>query len=143
MKHALRPIAALSLLALLIGPLCASAESSDEGASPHKTIAIEADQSSPLIPTQVSYEWTAGGLEIKGRIEKRVDHYGPILGHAEIELLDAQGHILSRHRGALEYFEPRREDPDWASFQTIIKTVPSSVVKVRVCHALESQRCPH
>lgn len=110
MKHALRRIAALSLLALLIGPLFASANSFDEGASPPKTFAIEADQSSSRIPTHVSYGWTAEGLEIKGRIEKRDDHYDRILGHAEIELLDAQGHVLSHYCGALEDFNPRRKD---------------------------------
>jgi hypothetical protein len=143
MKHARRRIPALSLLALLICPLLAMATAPDERVFPQRTLAIEVDRSTLLNPTHVSYEWTKDGLEIKGRIEKRGDRYGRILGHAEIELLDAQGHLLSSHRGALQYFNPRSKDPDWASFETVIESVPSNAVKLRICHALGSERCPH
>lgn len=107
-----------------------------------RTLEIELDRSSLLVPTRVTYEWTDEGLEVKGRIEKSRDRYGRILGHAEIELLDSQGRLLSRHSGTLQHFSPRRKDPDWASFRAAIGAVPPDVAQLRICHALGARQCP-
>lgn len=142
MKHALRGIRALRHLALLTFTVFVTVGASGVASSPPRTFAIELDRSSLLVPTRMTYEWTEEGLEIKGRIEKRRDRYGRILGHAEIELLDAEGRILSRHYGAPQRFSPRRKDPGWASFRTVIETVSSDAVQLRICHALGARRCP-
>ena len=89
-----------------------------------------------LIPADVRYRWINGGLEVSGRIQKRQDHYGRILGHVEIELLDAHGGVVGRHSGALQYFSPRRKDPDWAFFRTPIEPVPPRLAAIRVQHAV-------
>jgi hypothetical protein len=119
-----------------------TAGTSGVASPPPGTLAIEVDRSSLLVPARVTYEWTDEGLEVKGRIEKSRDRYGRILGHAEIELLDAKGRILSRHSGTLQHFSPRRKDPDWASFRAVIGAVPSDVVQLRICHALGARQCP-
>jgi hypothetical protein len=106
------------------------------------TLSIQVKESSLLVPTRVSYEWTDKGLRVEGRIEKTRSRYGRILGHVEIELLDAQGGLLSRHSAALGHFSPRSKDPDWASFRTLIKTVPSGTEQLRICHAVGDRRCP-
>jgi hypothetical protein len=142
MKHPPRRIRVSSHLALLAITILATADPTAVASSPYPPLAIEVDRSSLLVPTRVTYEWTEEGLEVKGRIEKKRNRYGRILGHAEIELLDADGRILSWHSGALQRFNPRRQDPDWASFQTVINPVPSDVVRLRICHSLGAGHCP-
>jgi hypothetical protein len=127
-RHRIRYLQFLTLLAFVVSAI-ASAASSTSG-----TLSIQVEESSLLVPARVSYEWTEKGLKVKGRIEKTRSHYGRILGHAEIELLDARGRVLSRHSGALQGLSPRRKDPDWASFRTLIKTVPADAVTLRVRH---------
>jgi hypothetical protein len=107
-----------------------------------RTLSIQLRESSLLIPTRVSYEWTDKGLKIEGRIEKTRSRYGRIQGHVEIELLDDEERLLSRHSASLRHFSPRRKDPDWASFRTLIETVPSGTEQLRICHAAGDRRCP-
>jgi len=134
---------ALSYRSLLILAFFVTAsEASAVASSGIQPLDVELDKSAPLVPANVTYEWTQAGLEVSGRIEKSRSHYGRILGHAEIELLDAQGRVLSRHRGALQHFNPRRKDPDWASFHEVVKVVPPETVKLRICHAMGSRSCP-
>jgi hypothetical protein len=102
------------------------------GSPTSRTLSIQVEESSLLVPTRVSCEWTDEGLEIEGRIEKSRSRYGRILGHAEIELLDEKGRILSRRAGSLQRFSPRRKDPDWASFRVLIETIPANAVAIRV-----------
>lgn len=137
MCHVNRTLCFLSLLAFATFTMAGAAGAAS---SPTRTLSIEVDESSLLVPTHVTYEWTDEGLEIKGRIEKRRARYGRILGHAEIELLDGKGRILSRHSGSLQRFNPRRKDPDWASFQVLIETVPAGATTLRLRHAIGSWR---
>lgn len=137
MQHRIR---AMSHRVLLVLAIFASTGVSAVASATARVLEIELDRSSPLIPTHVTYKWSQEGLEVEGRIEKKFDRYGRILGHAEIELLDAQGRVLSRHRGALQHFNPRRKDPDWASFRTVIRAVPPTATFLRICHALGSRR---
>ena len=129
------PIHALRFLALLISAVFPTVGICDVTSTPPRTLSVEVVESSLLVPTRVTYEWTEKGLEVKGRIEKSRDRYGRILGHVEIELLDGQGRVLSRHSEALLHFSPRRKDPDWASFRALIATVPPDSVQLRLRHA--------
>ena len=138
MQHRIRGLGHRLLLVLAI---FASTGVSAVASTAAGVLEIDLDRSSPLIPTQVTYDWTEDGLEVKGRIEKRPDRYGRILGHAEIELLDVQGRVLSHHRGALQHYNPRRKDPDWASFHIVIADVPFDAAQLRVCHALGARHC--
>ena len=95
---------------------------------------IMLEQSGRLVPSHVSYSRTIKGLEIDGRIEKRPHHYGRILGHVEIELLDTDGKVVGRAAGALQHFSPTRRNPDWASFSLVIDQVPTEASAIRVQH---------
>lgn len=134
-------IQALSHRLLMVLAIFAARGLSAGASTSARELEMELDRSSPLIPTQVTYERTQNGLKVKGRIEKKFDRYGRILGHAEIELVDIQDRVLACQHGELQHFNPRRKDPDWASFQTVIDTVPPAAVKLRVCHALGPRRC--
>lgn len=140
MQHRIR---ALRHRLLVILAIFTSTGVSAAASTAGRVLEIELDRTSPLIPTQVTYERTKEGLEVKGRIEKRSDRYGRILGHAEIELLDVQGRVVSRSRGALQHYNPRRKDPDWASFHVVVAGVPFNAVQLRICHALGTRHYPH
>lgn len=133
MHHRIR---VLTQIALLLITLLAASVPSAAQSLPAKSLAIELDRSSSLVPTGVTYRWTERGLEIKGRIEKRRDRYGRILGHVEIDLLNSEGRILARHSDALEHFSPRRQNPKWAFFRTVIKTDSPNAAQIRVRHAV-------
>lgn len=129
-------IGVLSQIALWLLTLLATGVTSVVQSLPPKALAIALDRSSSLVPTGVTYRWTERGLEIKGRVEKRRDRYGPILGHVEIDLLDAEGRILARHSDALQHFSPRRQNPNWASFRTVVETHSADVAQICVRHAV-------
>lgn len=130
----------LQLLTLLVFVLSAIASTTSAASSTSGPLSIQVEESSLLVPDRVSYEWTEKGLKVKGRIAKTRSRYGRILGHAEIELLDAQGRVLARKAAALQGFSPRRKDPDWASFQAFIESVPAGTATLRVRHATGSWR---
>jgi hypothetical protein len=138
-RHRIQSLRSLTLLSLTVSamvsaPAAASATS--------RTLAVQIVESTPLVPTRVSYQWSGKGLEVEGRIEKRRDRYGRIVGHVEIELMDDQDRLLSRHSAALQRFSPRRKDPDWASFRALIESVPSETAQLRICHSVGARRCP-
>ena len=97
---------------------------------------IMLEQSGRLVPSHVIYRRTIKGLEIDGRIEKRPHHYGRILGHVEIDLLDTDGKVVGRASGALQHFSPTRRNPDWASFSLVIDQVPIEASAIRVRHSV-------
>ncbi len=136
MRFRIRSLGPATLLAFAVAAI-ASAQPPATG-----TLSIQVRESSLLVPTRVSYEWTDEGLMVEGRIEKTRSRYGRIQGHVEIELLDAEGSLLSRHLAALGYFSPRRKDPDWAFFRALIENVPSKTAGLRICHAVGDRRCP-
>jgi hypothetical protein len=96
---------------------------------------LEPVEAAGLVPTQVIQERTAGGLEVRGRLEKRTPRHGRILAHVEVVLLDAEGRELARHSAPLTAFGPTRRDPDWARFAARIDQVPEAAVTVRVLPA--------
>lgn len=72
-------------------------------------------------------------------MQKRYDYFGRIVGHVNLDLLDADGSLVARHAGALQRFSPSRRNPDWASFYARIEDIPAEVVAIRVEHAVGSQ----
>jgi hypothetical protein len=138
-RHRIQYLRSLTLLALAVSTLVSAPVAASATA---RTLAVQIEESTLLVPTRVSYQWSGKGLEVEGRIEKSRDRYGRILGHVEIELLDAEGRLLSRHSAALGHFSPRRKDPDWASFRTLIESVPSETAALRICHTVGARRCP-
>jgi len=115
-----------------------SAFIADETLAASPPLAVELVSSGILAPEDVRYEWTDQGLKINGRIAKRLRRSGRIIGHAEIELLDADGRILVRHAAPLQRFMPRRKNPEWASFHATIPNPPAEVVLIRVRHVVET-----
>ncbi len=99
-------------------------------------LTFTADTSGSLAPTRLQHDWTADGLKISGRIEKQHIRRGRILGHVELELLDAEGQVLGRHTGSMHHFSPSRRNPDFAAFTATIEQVPDSVTTVRVYHQI-------
>lgn len=130
-------ILALAVLVALPVLAAGSAGPAMVGSHPLTVTLVEGPR---LKPTNVRYVWTADGLEVSGRIEKRYDHRGRILGHVDIDLLDAQGAAVGRHSGSLQHFNPTRKNPDWASFRTLIEDVPADVAAIRVQHAVGARR---
>jgi hypothetical protein len=124
--------ALLALLILTIGMIGIATAS-------NRPMQIMLEQSGRLAPSHVSYNRTSKGLEIDGRIEKRPHHYGRILGHVEIELLDTDGKVVGRASGALQHFSPTRRNPDWASFSLVIDQVPTEASAIRVQHIVGSR----
>lgn len=119
----------LLFTALLLGLVQSHADTQPEDTLP---LSVEIDQPRALVLEKVSSQRTADGIEVSGRVAKRSDHRGRILGHVDITLLDAQGQPLARHVAALQQFSPSRNNPDWAEFSTRIEPVPPGVVGLRI-----------
>ena len=94
------------------------------------------DQPRSLVLEKVSHQRTANGIEVRGRVAKRPDQRGRILGHMDITPLDAQGQSLARHVATLQQFSPSRQNPDWAGFSTRIEPLPAGVVGLRIGHSV-------
>lgn len=124
---------AIILAVLISAPACA-AVTAGAPATATQGLRLVAVQDHRFIPTDLTYASTAEGIEIQGRIRKRDDHRGRILGHAEVDLLDAQGGVVAHHPVALTHFNPTRKNPDWASFHAVITDLPVGVATIRVQH---------
>jgi hypothetical protein len=122
-------VAGLALVAASGGATAAN------GVAAPRDLGVELDRSTPVAPKLVSYEWTAAGLAVKGRVTKRIERYGRIRGHVEIELLDDQGRVLARHAVEPYLFVPSRQDADIGFFRTRIGAVPPGTVGLRVSYA--------
>ncbi|MCG6898346.1 MAG: hypothetical protein LJE61_01170 [Thiocapsa sp.] len=95
---------------------------------------VSIDETTPVIPTDVTYQRSADGLEVKGWVKKREPHRGRILGHVEIRLLDDQGAVLVEREAYLLNYSPTRRDPEKAGFRTVVHFVPSGTVAIEVAH---------
>jgi hypothetical protein len=95
----------LLFTALLLGLVQSHADPQPGDAPP---LSVEIDQPRSLVLEKVSSQRTANGIEVSGRVAKRSDHRGHILGHVDITLVDTQGQPLARHVAALEQFSPSR-----------------------------------
>jgi hypothetical protein len=121
----------LLFTALLLGLVQSHADTQPGDPLP---LSVEIDQPRSLILERVSYQRTANGIEVSGRVAKQSDRRGRILGHVDITLLDAQGQPLARHVATLQQFSPSRKNPDWAGFSTRIEPLPAGVQGLRVGH---------
>jgi hypothetical protein len=119
--------------ALLLGLVQSHADTQAEDTQP---LSVEIDQPRSLVLEKISYQRTANGIEVSGRVAKRSDHRGRILGHVDITLLDAQGQPLARHVATLQQFSPSRKNPDWARFSTRIEPLPTGVAGLRLGHSV-------
>jgi hypothetical protein len=118
---------------LLLGLVQSHADTQPEDTQP---LSVEIDQPRSLVLEKISYQRTANGIEVSGRVAKRSDHRGRILGHVDITLLDAQGQPLARHVATLQQFSPSRKNPDWARFSTRIEPLPTGVAGLRLGHSV-------
>jgi hypothetical protein len=129
----LRRLACVAGLALLAA--CGGATAGN-GALGVRGLSVELDRSTPVAPKLVSYERTATGLAVKGRVTKRLARYGQIRGHVAIDLVDDQGRVLARHDVEPYLFVPSRQDADIGFFRTRIGAVPPGTVGLRVSYAV-------
>lgn len=125
----------MALVTLVALPLLAAGSAGSALAGSHP-LTVNLVEGPRLRPINVRYVWTADGLEVSGRIEKRYNHRGRILGHVDIDLLDSEGVVAGRHSGSLQHFSPTRKNPDWASFRTLVQDVPADVTAIRLQHAV-------
>lgn len=121
-----------TIIAGLMLAFCAGHAVADNDA----TLRIITEPSGPLVATAVQHAWTDGGLKISGRIEKRSERRGRILGHVEIDLLDAKDAVIATHSTQLQHYVPNRRNPDWANFYTLLQPAPPGLAGIRVRHAL-------
>lgn len=96
------------------------------------TLSIESDQSTPLVPSQVVYEPTNGGIRIWGEIVKRIDRRGRMPGHVDLEILTADGTLLAQYKAPLTNFHPSPKNPDQADFSLRIDHLPTGAQVIRV-----------
>jgi hypothetical protein len=92
------------------------------------------DDTTSVIPTEVTYRLSPEGLEVKGWVAKRHPHSGRMLGHVEIRLLDASGTVLAEKDTYMVHYSPTRSNPQKASFSTLVPEVPNGTAAIEVAH---------
>ncbi|HSO83211.1 hypothetical protein [Thiocapsa sp.] len=92
------------------------------------------DDTTSVIPTDVTYRVSPEGLEVKGWVAKRQPHTGRMLGHVEIKLLDEAGSVLAQKDTYMVHYSPTRANPQKASFSTLVPDVPSGTAAIEVAH---------
>jgi hypothetical protein len=92
------------------------------------------DETTSVIPTEVTYEVSPEGLEVKGWVAKRQPHAGRMLGHVEIRLLDDAGSVLAQKDTYMVRYSPTRANPQKASFRTLVPHVPPGTAAIEVAH---------
>jgi hypothetical protein len=92
------------------------------------------DETTSVIPTEVTYEVSPDGLEVKGWVAKRQPHAGRMLGHVEIRLLDDAGSVLAQKDTYMFHYSPTRANPQKASFSTVLPEVPREMAAIEVAH---------
>jgi hypothetical protein len=92
------------------------------------------DDTTPVIPTDVTYRLSPEGLEVKGWVAKRSPHTGRMHGHVEIRLLDDAGTVLAQKDASMIRYSPTRTNPQKASFSTLVPDVPSGTAAIEVAH---------
>lgn len=92
------------------------------------------DDTTSVIPTEVTYRVSSEGLEVKGWVAKRQPHTGRMLGHVEIRLVDDTGRVLAQKDTYMVRYSPTRANPQKASFSTLVPDVPSGTAAIEVAH---------
>lgn len=92
------------------------------------------DESTSVIPTDVTYRTSPEGLEVKGWVAKRTAHTGRMQGHVEIRLLDETGSVLAQKDTYMIHYSPTRSNPQKASFSTVVPEVPTGTAAIEVAH---------
>jgi hypothetical protein len=92
------------------------------------------DETTSVIPTDVTYRLSPEGLEVKGWVAKRQPHTGRMLGHVEIRLLDEAGSVLAQKDTYMVRYSPTRANPQKASFSTLVPDVPNGAAAIEVAH---------
>lgn len=100
------------------------------------------DETTSVIPTDVTYRLSPEGLELDGWVAKRQPHYGRILGHVEIRLLDDAGSVLAQKDTYMVHYSPTRANPRKASFSTLIPNVPTGTAAIEVAHRVGKSAAP-
>jgi hypothetical protein len=92
------------------------------------------DDTTSVIPTDVTYRLSPEGLEIEGWVAKRSAHTGRMQGHVEIRLLDETGSVLAQKDTYMVRYSPTRSNPQKASFSTLVSDVPPGTAAIAVAH---------
>ncbi len=92
------------------------------------------DDTTPVIPTDVTYRLLPEGLEVEGWVEKRSPHTGRMHGHVEVRLLDDTGSVLAQKDASMIRYSPTRNNPQKASFSTLVPDVPDGTAAIEVAH---------
>jgi len=95
---------------------------------------IEADDSSLIVPVEVSYERTDGKRVVAGRIEKRWSYYGRMPGHVDVALSSDRGEVILDRRASVYKYSPCRRTPYRARFSVTLDSVPTAVTAIRLRH---------
>jgi hypothetical protein len=122
LKSSLNAIAALFLMTAAVTPIHAG------------DLKLLIDETTSVIPIDVTYEVSPEGLEVEGWVAKRQPHYGRMQGHVEIRLLDAAGNVLAEKNAYMFHYSPTRSNPQKASFSTVVPAVPTETAAIEVAH---------
>jgi hypothetical protein len=123
-KSALNALAAVLLMAATVIPSHAG------------DLKLLIDETTSIIPTDVTYRLSPEGLEVKGWVAKRQPHTGRMLGHVEIRLLDDTGSVLAQKDTSMVHYSPTRANPQKASFSTLLPEVPKETTAIEVAHRI-------
>jgi hypothetical protein len=131
LKPTLNALAALFVVTAVVNP-CHAAD-----------LKLLIDETTSVIPTDVTYRFSPEGLEVKGWVAKRQPHSGRILGHVEIRLLDDAGAVLAQKDTSMVRYSPTRSNPQKASFTTLVPDVPPGTAAIEVAHRVGKTSAEH
>jgi hypothetical protein len=100
------------------------------------------DDTTSVVPTDVTYRLSPEGLKVKGWVAKRSAHTGRMQGHVEIRLLDESGSVLAQKDTYMVRYSPTRSNPQKASFSTLVPDVPPGTAAIEVAHRVGKSAAP-
>lgn len=126
-----------AVTSLLVFSLCAPlASTAHEAVDPLHATPVEIVESRLATPKEIHVQETDQGVKVEGILQRRGHLSIKIRGHVDVELLDANGQVLSRattvvapQSGSAEHDHSRR-------FSALLPK-PSAAYKVRVVHGLD------
>jgi hypothetical protein len=95
-------------------------------------LTLDLDQTRLLIPVDVRFERMGNGVLIEGTMVKRAERRGRLLGHAHVQVLSAEGQVLTAREAPLTNFRPSARNPDQGDFTARIDPLPAGSRVLRI-----------
>jgi hypothetical protein len=104
------------------------------GGSPADAITIERIDSAHAEIASAQVGEAPGGIQVRGRLQKRFAGRSPIQGHLHVEALDADGALLAQAMGTYRRLSPKM---GLSEFTQTLAVSADQVQVVRITHHLE------